>query len=120
MTVSYKIGDEDTRPWGHWKTIDVGEKHVVKRITVLPNQTLSLQKHAFRSEHWIIVSGLAEVTLGTQIFSAQENQHIYIPVGEIHRIANKSSSLLTFIEVQTGEILDENDITRLEDVYGRQ
>lgn len=119
MSVNYKIGEQDTRPWGTWQTIDVGENYVVKRITVNPNGKLSLQKHQFRSEHWIISEGTALVTLDSLTRPYKANSHIYIQKGQVHRIENKEKTPLIFIEIQTGEILDENDIQRLEDIYNR-
>lgn len=117
--ITYKRGDSDTRPWGTWEVLDTGDKHTVKRILVNPGQILSLQYHHHRSEHWIIVKGTATVTLGEEEFEKQENENVYIPCGEKHRIANKTEEDMIFIEVQTGDTLDEDDIVRLEDSYGR-
>ena len=119
MTVNYKIGEKDIRPWGSWETIDVGENYIVKRIKVNPQGKLSLQKHQYRCEHWIICEGTGYVTLGETTKPYKTNSHIYIEKGQIHRIENKSDTALVFIEVQTGDILDENDIIRLEDIYNR-
>lgn len=119
MATNYKIGDKDTRPWGMWETIDVQENFVVKRITVFPKGILSLQKHQHRAEHWVITQGEGLVTVNDKVQTYQENDHIYIPKGAIHRIENQITSPLIFIEVQTGAILDENDIIRLEDIYNR-
>lgn len=119
MTIQYKLGDKDTRPWGSWKTIDIGEKHIVKRLVILPQQSVSLQMHNFRSEHWIIVEGEADITLGEETKRYTANNHVYIPVKEKHRIANPLQIPLVFIEVQTGDTLDETDIIRFEDKYGR-
>ncbi len=119
MTTNYKIGDKDTRPWGMWETIDVQDSFVVKRITVLPQGKISLQKHAHRAEHWVITEGEGIVTLDNTVETYHSNAHIYIPVGCVHRIENQSTSPLVFIEVQTGDLLDENDIIRLEDIYNR-
>lgn len=120
MTTQYKRGDHDTRPWGTWEVLDAGEHFCVKRITVNPNAILSLQLHNFRAEHWIIVQGSAMVILGDDTLYRYENDSIYIPVKTKHRIKNKSSTdKLIFIEIQTGETLDENDIVRFEDNYGR-
>lgn len=117
--IEYKAGDSDTRPWGRWEVLDVGARHIVKRITVNPGHVLSLQYHHHRSEHWIIVRGTATVTLGDQVFDKAENENIYIPVGTHHRVANNTQEPMEFIEVQTGAILREDDIVRLEDSYGR-
>ena len=119
MTVAYKIGEKDTRPWGSWEVIDVGPSYIVKKICVLPDKKLSLQLHHHRDEHWIIVQGQAEVTLGEKVFTASANTPIFIPVQEKHRIANKTKEPVVCIEVQTGDTLDETDIVRLEDSYGR-
>lgn len=119
MAITYKVGESDTRPWGTWEVLDVGEQHIVKKITVMPGKILSLQMHHHRAEHWIIVEGEAEVTLGEKVFTAPQNTPIYINIEEKHRIANKTQNPMVFIEVQTGDTLDENDIVRFEDSYGR-
>ncbi len=119
MKICYKMGEKDQRPWGEWETIDVGETYIVKRITVHPGGKLSLQKHNYRNEHWIIVQGKAFVTLGEEQKIYQENDHIFIPVKTTHRVENKETSNLIFIEIQTGDILDEKDIIRLDDKYNR-
>lgn len=107
------------RPWGWYDTIDEDSHFKVKRIHVNPGATLSLQKHQHRSEHWVIVKGIAEVTNGNQISRLVENQSTFIPKGEIHRLKNLGNTILEIIEVQTGEHLDELDIVRFEDNYGR-
>jgi mannose-6-phosphate isomerase-like protein (cupin superfamily) len=120
MTINYKKGDTDTRPWGKWEVLDAGEHFCVKKITVNPGAILSLQLHNFRSEHWIIAEGEAMIVLGEDTLYRKMDDSIYIPVKTKHRIKNTSSSQqLVFIEVQTGENLDENDIERFEDSYGR-
>ena len=91
----------------------------VKKIEVMPNENLSLQLHKYRSEHWVVVSGVATVTVGDKTFDLKENESTYIPVGEIHSLANNQSNSLELIEVQTGEYLGEDDIIRIEDKYGR-
>jgi len=116
---NYKIGEHDTRPWGKWQIIDCGDNYCVKRITVLPGEILSLQRHQYRAEHWTITSGIATVTLGKKILTIKQDEHIYIPVGQWHRIENRGKETLIFIEVQTGDNLDESDIERSEDKYGR-
>ena len=115
----YEIGTADVRPWGKWAVVDVGPNFTVKRITVNPGGVLSLQMHYGRSEHWTIVGGTAEVTLGDETFIVERNGSVYIPPQTKHRIANRASSELVFVEVQCGERLDENDIVRFEDQYGR-
>ncbi|MGN1063069.1 MAG: phosphomannose isomerase type II C-terminal cupin domain [Alphaproteobacteria bacterium] len=119
MSVHYKTGDMDIRPWGIWEVIDVGATYIVKKITVMPGKILSLQLHHHRSEHWIIVSGTAEVTLDGRTFIAECNTPVYIEKEQKHRIANNTNLPMIFIEIQTGDILDENDIVRFEDRYGR-
>jgi hypothetical protein len=91
----------------------------VKRIGVKPGSKLSLQKHFHRSEHWVVVKGTAEVTLGNDVRSVHENESIYIPIGSIHRLANPGKIPLELIEVEVGSYLGEDDIVRLDDVYGR-
>ena len=107
------------RPWGYYDSIDRGERFQVKRITVRPGAKLSLQKHYHRAEHWIVVSGAALVTKGSEIFLLTENQSTYIPIGETHRLENPGKTDLEMIEVQAGSYLSEDDIVRLEDTYGR-
>lgn len=107
------------RPWGHYESIDAGSRYQVKRIAVKPGEELSLQKHFHRAEHWIVVSGTAEVTCGKEVFLLTENESTYIPLGEVHRLANPGKTDLELIEVQSGNYLGEDDIVRLEDNYGR-
>lgn len=107
------------RPWGAYEGIDVGDRFQVKRITVNPGASLSLQKHHHRAEHWIVVKGTAKVTCGENILLLSENQSTYIPLGEIHRLENPGQIPLELIEVQSGSYLGEDDIVRLEDQYGR-
>jgi mannose-1-phosphate guanylyltransferase/mannose-6-phosphate isomerase len=107
------------RPWGSYETIATGSKFQVKRIIVDPGERLSLQSHVHRSEHWVVVDGTAEVTVGEQVLILQENESTFIPAGTKHRLANPGESPLELIEVQCGEYLGEDDITRFEDQYGR-
>jgi mannose-1-phosphate guanylyltransferase/mannose-6-phosphate isomerase len=107
------------RPWGHYQSIDVGPAYQVKHITVKPGHKLSLQKHAHRAEHWVIVSGVAEVTRGDEVIRMGERMSLDVPVGCVHRLANPGPDMLHLIEVQTGDYLGEDDIVRLDDVYGR-
>ena len=107
------------RPWGYYDSIDKGERFQVKRIVVRPGGTLSLQKHHHRAEHWVVVRGTAEVTLGSDVKAVHENESIYIPIGAVHRLANQGKIPLELIEVQTGSYLGEDDIVRLEDDYRR-
>ncbi len=108
------------RPWGWYDSIDAGERFQVKRIMVNPGASLSLQMHHHRAEHWIVVSGTAEVTTGQKKVLLTENQSTYIPLGETHRLANPGMLPLEIIEVQSGSYLGEDDIVRFEDTYGRQ
>ncbi len=108
------------RPWGSYETIkEEPGQYKVKHITVQPNKRLSLQSHAHRAEHWVIVKGTAWVQLGDLYYRLNENDHIYIPKGEKHRIENSSDAVLEFIETQVGAYLGEDDIIRYEDDYGR-
>ncbi|MEI8265160.1 MAG: cupin domain-containing protein, partial [Betaproteobacteria bacterium] len=107
------------RPWGWYDSVDAGERFQVKRIGVKPGAALSLQKHHHRAEHWIVVRGTAEVTCGDNKLLLTENQSTYIPLGEVHRLANPGKVWLEIIEVQSGSYLGEDDIVRFEDVYGR-
>ena len=117
--VTYRRGESDERPWGRWEVLDVGDGFAVKRITVKPGAVLSLQLHHHREEHWIIAAGRARVTRGREILDLARNDSVFIPVETAHRIENPGKDDLEFIEVQLGERLDEADIVRLEDRYGR-
>ena len=108
------------RPWGYYETIDLGERFHVKRIVVNPGGILSLQKHRHRAEHWVVVRGTAEVTIGEETRAVHENESVFIPIGSVHRLANQGKIPLELIEVQTGSYLGEDDIVRLEDVYKRE
>jgi len=107
------------RPWGWYDSIDRGQRFQVKRIAVKPGASLSLQKHHHRAEHWIVVSGTALVTKGSETFLLTENQSTYIPIGETHRLENPGKTDLEMIEVQSGSYLGEDDIVRFTDNYGR-
>lgn len=119
MMNTYQVGSSDVRPWGTWEVLAVGEGYIVKRIVVQPHQKLSLQSHEYRSEHWIIASGTGTVTLDDAVIETPQDTHIYIKCGQKHRMENRTDLPVVFIEVQTGNTLDENDITRYDDVYGR-
>ena len=108
------------RPWGSYDSVDGGDRFQVKRIKVNPGGALSLQMHHHRAEHWIVVSGTAEITCNDKVFLLAENQSTYIPVGATHRIANPGKVPLHIIEVQSGSYLGEDDIVRFEDKYGRK
>lgn len=107
------------RPWGWYDSIDMGDRFQVKRITVKPGASLSLQMHHHRAEHWIVVKGTAKVTNGEEVFLLEENQSTYIPIGTKHRLENPGKTDLEMIEVQSGGYLGEDDIVRFEDTYGR-
>ena len=107
------------RPWGSYDSLEAADRFQVKRIVVKPGAALSLQKHHHRAEHWIVVSGTAEVTCDDKVFLLGENQSTYIPLGSVHRLRNPGKVPLEIIEVQSGSYLGEDDIVRFEDVYGR-
>lgn len=107
------------RPWGSFQAMDSGERYQVKHITVKPGGRLSLQRHHHRAEHWIVVSGTAQVTVDERSFLVSENQSTYIPIGALHRLENTGKIPLELIEVQSGSYLGEDDIERLDDVYAR-
>lgn len=113
------INTKTLRPWGSFETIDFGDRFKVKRITVKPQASLSLQMHSKRAEHWVVVKGEAVVTCDEKEFVLNEDQSTYIPLGKKHRLTNKSQNLLEIIEVQTGSYLGEDDIVRFQDIYGR-
>ncbi len=107
------------RPWGYFQGADAGERYQVKRICVKPGHTLSLQKHHHRSEHWVVVRGTAEITIESEMHILHENESIYVPIGNVHRLANPGKIPLELIEVQVGSYLGEDDIIRIEDIYRR-
>ena len=107
------------RPWGWYDSIDEGARFKVKRIQVKPGASLSLQKHAHRAEHWVVIKGAAEITNGEQVLTLIENQSTYIPPGTLHRLSNPGDIPLEIIEVQSGSYVGEDDIERFEDAYGR-
>ena len=107
------------RPWGFYESLILDERFQVKRIVVNPGQKLSLQKHFHRSEHWVVVNGIAMVTRDGEEVLVRENESIYLPLGCTHSMANPGRIPLTLIEVQSGSYLGEDDIVRLEDLYGR-
>ena len=107
------------RPWGSYDSIGVGGRFQVKKIVVKPGAALSLQKHEHRAEHWVVVSGVAEVTCDDRTFELRENESTFIPRGSVHRLRNRGEQPVELIEVQSGSYLGEDDIVRLDDVYGR-
>ena len=108
------------RPWGSYDSVDAGPRFQVKRLSVKPGAILSLQKHAHRAEHWVVVKGTARITRNDEVFLLEENQSTYIPIGAVHRIENPGTEVLQIIEVQSGGYLGEDDIVRLDDNYGRK
>jgi len=108
-----------SRPWGWYDTIDAGERFKVKRIQVNPGASLSLQLHKHRAEHWVVVKGIAQVICGDTTTTLHENESTYIPLGQTHRLSNSSHEILEIIEVQSGNYLNEDDIIRYDDTYGR-
>jgi mannose-1-phosphate guanylyltransferase/mannose-1-phosphate guanylyltransferase/mannose-6-phosphate isomerase len=107
------------RPWGWYETLCLGSRFQVKRIMVKPGGVLSLQSHMHRSEHWVVVEGTAEVTIDEDVRLVTENESVYIPLGAVHRMANRGQLPMYLIEVQTGSYLGEDDIVRYEDIYDR-
>jgi mannose-6-phosphate isomerase-like protein (cupin superfamily) len=107
------------RPWGSYQVVDAGAGFQVKRIIVQPQGRLSLQKHRFRSEHWVVVRGIATVTVDDEVGLYGKDEHIFIPIGAVHRLENSGIEPVELIEVQNGSYLGEDDITRLEDIYHR-
>ena len=107
------------KPWGSFEIISEGRKYTLKKIIVNPGGQLSLQSHQYRSEHWLIAEGNAEVVINDEIFNLKENQHIFIPQGAKHMLANRAKQILIVIEMWFGDDLDENDIKRYEDIYNR-
>ena len=109
----------DERPWGDYEVVDEGQGYVVKRITVRSGQRISYQRHQSRAEHWFVVSGSGIATVEGEEIQVSQGSALDIAVGAAHRIAAHDGANLTFIEVQTGEYLGEDDIERLDDDYGR-
>jgi mannose-1-phosphate guanylyltransferase/mannose-6-phosphate isomerase len=114
-----EVFPRDHRPWGWFETLALADRFQVKRIVVKPGAALSLQSHVHRAEHWIVVSGTAQVTVGDEVKLLTENQSVYVPLGAIHRLANPGKVPVVLIEVQTGAYLGEDDIIRYEDIYAR-
>lgn len=108
-----------TRPWGTYQTLKISKNCQVKWIEVNPNSKLSLQKHKKRSEHWVIVKGKPTITVDKLKKQYFENEHVFIPIEGVHRIENTTDQKVIVVEVQIGTYLGEDDIIRLEDVYGR-
>ncbi|RPJ00435.1 MAG: cupin domain-containing protein, partial [Deltaproteobacteria bacterium] len=107
------------RPWGSYTVLERGEGYKIKRIVLKPRSKLSLQRHRRRSEHWVVVSGVARVTRGTEVYWVHTNESTFIPVMTMHRLENSGNEPLQIIEVQNGDYVEEDDIERFEDDYGR-
>lgn len=115
----YQAGDSSLRPWGSWRVLEVFPHSVLKRIEVLPGKRLSLQRHRYRAEHWILADGEVSVLVGQRQFRLGIGQWVDIPVGVAHRLSNEGSTTAVVMELQHGSLLSEDDIERLEDDYGR-
>lgn len=115
-----QIGKTYERPWGTYQTLALGENYQVKIITVKPKGRLSLQKHEQRAEHWVVIKGTPTITTDKTSKTYQVNEHIFIPIGTAHRMENLTNEDAAIIEVQIGAYLGEDDIVRLDDVYGRK
>jgi mannose-1-phosphate guanylyltransferase / mannose-6-phosphate isomerase len=116
----HSLHREVHRPWGSYDSVENGDRYQVKRLSVKPGASMSLQMHHHRAEHWIVVSGTARITRGEEVFLLSENESTYIPIGAKHRIENPGKVPLHIIEVQSGSYLGEDDIVRFEDRYGRE
>jgi len=119
MAINYQLHEKGDRPWGSWEVIALGQKHIVKKISVNPHASLSLQLHHHRGEHWVITSGHPTVTLGEEQQELSPGKAVDIPKETKHRIENHTNEPVEFIEIQMGDILDENDIVRFVDMYNR-
>ncbi|HHD11945.1 MAG TPA: cupin domain-containing protein, partial [Deltaproteobacteria bacterium] len=107
------------RPWGSYTVLEEGRRYKIKRIVVKPGARLSLQLHHHRSEHWVVITGTAKITIGDRVFFLHENESAYVPKSTPHRLENPGRVVLEIIEVQNGEYVGEDDIKRLDDEYGR-
>jgi len=122
-TIRNEVVERTLRPWGWYESVSSVSSQIegikLKRIGVLPGQQISLQKHQHRREHWVVLQGVARVTLEDQIFDLKPGEHCDIAIGQVHRLANLTSHLVEILEVQMGDYLSEDDIIRLQDDYGR-
>lgn len=114
-----EVGKTYQRPWGTYQTLAIASGYQVKILTVTPGSRLSLQRHRQRAEHWVVVKGSPTLTIGNQTHAYSVDTAVYIPVGVLHRIENLSHDNVVLVEVQVGEYLGEDDIERVEDIYGR-
>lgn len=115
-----EIGKIYTRPWGTYQTLALAENYQIKIITINPGGRLSLQKHSKRAEHWVVVAGSPTITIDEMVKVHQVNDHVFIPIGAAHRIENFTTIPVIITEIQIGPYLGEDDIIRLDDVYGRK
>jgi mannose-6-phosphate isomerase len=113
------VREKDERPWGRYEVLEESSGFKVKRLEVIPGQRLSLQRHSRRSEHWVVVEGVADVVCGDQELKLAKGSHIHLPANTNHRLGNSSDGPLVLIEVQLGDYLGEDDIVRIEDDYQR-
>ncbi len=113
------VGEVYQRPWGSYQTLALADGYQVKILTIAPGGRLSLQRHFKRSEHWVVVAGSPTLTIGQEARAYQANEAVYIPVNCLHRIENLTDTTCQLVEVQVGDYLGEDDIERIEDVYGR-
>ena len=109
-----------SKPWGSYEVLEKKSNYAIKRLIVKPGAILSLQSHLYRSEHWVVVEGVAEITIDNEVSALKLNKSVFIPQKTKHRIANKEKSDLVIIEIWYGDTLDEEDIVRYEDVYNRK
>jgi len=115
----YHNSEIGERPWGRWTVLDAGAGFTVKKIEIEPGHRLSLQYHHHRSEHWLVIEGEGEVEIDEKTISIAQRSHVHIPLKAVHRVKNIGSSTLIILELQQGDVLDENDIVRIEDDYAR-
>lgn len=117
--ITYHVGEQGTRPWGEWQVLDLQSHVVVKKLLVYPGGRLSLQRHQYRTERWIVTEGVATVQCDNNVMHLNVGESIMIPCGSMHRLSNKGTAALALIEVQIGNYLSEEDIERFNDDYGR-
>jgi mannose-6-phosphate isomerase-like protein (cupin superfamily) len=118
-TMSSMSLESEERPWGAWHVIDVDDGYKIKRIHVTPGSRLSLQTHEHRSEHWVVIAGVATCTVGDVVKTVAKGESLDVPLGAKHRLANEGETELVIVEVQLGSYTGEDDICRIEDDYGR-